>query len=302
VLDLKLDRPAAPPKDAATIILVRNAATASSRAGEAIEVFCVERSKQSRFLGGAIVFPGGKLDASDAAEEWGPLVTDPRPPVQKPAVPFTNDVAHLRALAIAACRETLEEAAMIHVTDSGREVTQDDLFVLRSRLASDPGALRAFLVERALRLDLQALHPLARWVTPEAESRRYDARFFVATARPGQSGAHDEHETMASFWATPADVLRRWEAGEVALAPPTHATLSLLSSCTTTDAVLALAARSCLDPICPRLVEQKGGDGPDTLALALPGDPEHEVHEPRVPGRSRYVLRGERWLAEDAPR
>jgi 8-oxo-dGTP pyrophosphatase MutT (NUDIX family) len=297
VLDIKLDRsPVAAPKDAATIILVRSAASAS-----AVEVFCVERSKQSRFLGGAIVFPGGKLDPSDADDAWTSLATDVRRPVRQPATPFANDGPHLRALAIAAARETLEEAAMLHSL-GGAAPTQEELFALRARLGSDAGALRAFLGERGLRLDLSALHPLARWITPEAEARRYDARFFVAVAPPGQTGAHDEHETMASFWATPTEVLRRWEAGEVQLAPPTHATLSLLSSCETTDAVLALAAASCLDPICPRLVRVTRADEADTLALTLPGDPEHEVRETRVPGRSRYVLRGDRWLPEDAPR
>ena len=38
------------------------------------------------------------------------------------------------------------------------------------------------------------------------------------------------------------------------------------------------------------------------VALALPGDPEHAVKDQRVPGPSRYVLRGERWQPEDAPR
>lgn len=295
MLDLKLDRGAAPAKDAATILLVRSADGPSG-----VEVFCVERSKESRFLGGAIVFPGGKLDPRDASEEWASLGTHARPPARRGAVPFTRDEAHLRALAVAACRETLEEAAMLLVAGAAA-VTQEELFALRARLASDPAALRAFLVERGLLLDLHALHPLARWVTPEAEARRYDARFFVAVAPRGQTGAHDEHETMASFWATPAEVLRRWEAGHVQLAPPTHCTLALLSSCASTDAVLALAAEGCLDPICPRLTRQQDG-AQQTLALTLPGDPEHEVPERRAPGPSRYVLRGGRWVAEDAPR
>ena len=173
VLDLKLDRASAPPKDAATIVLVRSAAVATG----GIEIFCVERSKQSRFLGGAIVFPGGKLDASDASPEWASLATDARDPARAGStVPFTSDAAHLHALAIAACRETLEEAAMLHVAGGSKDVTQDDLFALRARLGSESGALRSFLSERGLYLDLQALHPLARWVTPEAEARRYDAR------------------------------------------------------------------------------------------------------------------------------
>lgn len=289
VLDLKLDRDAAPTKDAATILLVRDAAAGG------VEVFCVERSKQSRFLGGAIVFPGGKVDPTDAAEDWRALTTDP-PHVRDSIEPFARDDAHLRALLIAACRETLEESALLHVV--GGTLRDEELLALRTRLTSEPTALRSFLRERGLRLDLDALHPLSRWITPIAESRRYDTRFFVAIAPEGQTGAHDDHETMASFWATPTEVLRRWAIGEVQLAPPTHRTLDILASSTTTDDVLALARRASLDPICPRLVPQKEADG-ETLALTLPGDPEHDVRESRVAGPSRYVLRGNRWLAEN---
>jgi 8-oxo-dGTP pyrophosphatase MutT (NUDIX family) len=285
VLDLKPDRAPVAPKDAATLILVRPAATTG------IEIFCVERNKQSRFMGGAIVFPGGKLDGSDLLAEWTPLTTPPRLPARG-TIPFTVSDAHFRSLAIAGARETLEEAAILHVHDGA--VTQDELFALRKELVTVPDALRAFLAKRRLRLDLAALHPFARWITPEAESRRFDARFFVAVAPEGQVGAHDEHETMASFWASPAEILRRWEAGEVQLMPPTHRTVALFADCASTDAVLAMADASNLDPICPRLVAQQ-----DTMALVLPGDPEHEVREVRVPGKSRYVLRGDRWHSED---
>jgi hypothetical protein len=171
--------------------------------------------------------------------------------------------------------------------------TEADLLVLRDQ---GDAALRAFLLARGLRLDLGALRPFSRWVTPTAEARRYDARFFLAKAPEGQRGAHDEKETMASFWATPADVLRRWTAGQVQVAPPTHRTIALLATCPNTQAAFELAERTVLDPICPQLVRQG-----DTLALALPGDPEHAVKDARTPGRSRYVLRGERWLDEDAP-
>lgn len=279
MLDLKLDREGVPPKDAATLILVRDAAASG------IEVFCVERNKKSRFLGGAIVFPGGKVDAGDSAPEWDAVTTAPRDPA-------------LRAHAIAACRESLEEAAILPL--DGGALSDAELSDLRKRHADDAAALRAFLGERDLRLDLGALHVFARWVTPAAENRRYDTRFFVAVAPPGQSGAHDETETTASFWASPAEVLRRFQAGEVQLAPPTHRTLALLAECNRPADVLALAARACLDPICPKLVPHKDAQG-ETLALVLPGDPEHDVREPRVPGGSRYVLRGERWQSEDAP-
>jgi len=293
VLDLKPDREPVTPKDAATIVLVRAGASAGG-----VEVFCVERNKKSRFMGGAIVFPGGKLDPSDVLAEWTPLTTPPRIP-SRSAVPFTANEGHFRALAIAAARETLEEAGILHVHDGA--VTQDELFALRKDMTESPDLLRSFLAARRLRVDLAALHPFARWITPVAESRRFDARFFVAIAPEGQSGAHDEKETMASFWAAPSEVLRRFDEGEVQLMPPTHRTLAMLADCATVKDVLLLASSTSLDPIMPRLVSHKDAGG-ETMALVLPGDPEHEVREMRVPGPSRYVLRGERWLPEDPPR
>jgi 8-oxo-dGTP pyrophosphatase MutT (NUDIX family) len=286
VLDLQIDREGVTPRDAATLVLVRDA-------GAGLEVFCVERNKKSRFLGGAVVFPGGKLDAADASDAWTDLVTEPRAP-QASSEPFSTGPSHLRALAISACRETLEEAAMLPL--AGGAASDDELGALRAKLAAEPAALRAWLAERRLRIDLSALHPFARWITPTAESRRFDARFFLGVAPGGQSGAHDEHETTASYWAAPGEMLARFDRDEIQLAPPTHRILALLAGESSAAGAIALAGASCLDPICPRLVPLG-----DTLALALPGDPEHAVREPRAPGRSRFVLRGDRWRPEDAP-
>ena len=107
---------------------------------------------------------------------------------------------------------------------------------------------------------------------------------------------------MASFWASPAEVLRRFEAGEVQLMPPTHRTIALLAGCATTDAVLAMAEASCLDPICPRLVPARRTTPARRWRSCCPATRSTTVREERVPGGSRYVLRGDRWLAEDPPR
>lgn len=257
------------PKDAATIVLVRDE-------GGRLQVFCVERSKQSKFMGGALVFPGGKVDASDSDPAWNDLIE-----------------GVFDRFAVAAERETLEEACMLHVGG----VEHETLVGLRSTLAEDAGALRAFLRSRSLKLDLNALHFLSRWITPAAETRRFDARFYVAIAPAGQPGAHDEHETTRSFWATPAEVLERWRSGDVQLAPPTHATITGLARCAKTADVIAWAARSSHEPICPKLVPSG-----DTIALTLPGDPEHDVkHRLLDVDWSRYVLRGEKWQPENAP-
>jgi 8-oxo-dGTP pyrophosphatase MutT (NUDIX family) len=273
VLDLDPSRAEVPPRDASTLIVVREGR-------DGVEVFCVERHPKSGFLGGAIVFPGGKVDPDDASPEWEPVISGPA----------TGDVAQR----IAGCREALEEAAILPIV--GGSLSHDELLDIRARALSNEHFIRTFLVTRALRLDLAALHPFARWVTPAAESRRFDTRFYVTVLPDGQRGAHDDRETTSSFWASPAGVLARFEEGRVQLLPPTHRSLELLATARTSSDAIAIAARMSLEPICPRLVPQG-----DTMALVLPGDPAHDVREVRAPGKSRFVLRSDRWLPEDAP-
>ena len=264
MLDLDPTRDGTTPRDAATLVLLRDTE-------HGVQVFCVERNKKSRFLGGAIVFPGGRVE--DADREGA-----------------TREDDHLR---VAACRETLEEAAILIANG---HVSNDDALALRERAKADPAAIRAFLTERNLRWNTNALVPLSRWITPKVESRRFDARFYIARAPEDQTGAHDMTETMASFWDTPAKILSRFDAKEIQLAPPTHRTLQILAECNDVAAAFARARASSLDPVCPELVQQG-----DTMALVLPGDPQHSVKEQRIAGASRYVLRGEHWRAESAP-
>jgi 8-oxo-dGTP pyrophosphatase MutT (NUDIX family) len=279
MLDFDFDRKAVEPKDAATLVLVRPS-------HDAIEIFFVERHTKSAFMGGALVFPGGKVDATDSDPGWLACTTPPRPQA------FAEDEARARSFAVAACREALEEATILPL--SGKTLTFDELVLLRKRIAEKQTSLLTHLLEHRLTMDLGSLHPLARWVTPVQEGRRFDARFFLAVAPEGQRGSHDDHETTASFWSTPERVLARFDLGEVQLAPPTHRTLEVLSKARTVDEAVGIAARADKEPICPRLVRHLAAEG-ETLALVLPGDPEHEVREPRVPGASRFVLRGERW-------
>jgi 8-oxo-dGTP pyrophosphatase MutT (NUDIX family) len=287
MLDLDPTRQGPPARDASTLIVARDAS------GGGIEVFCVERQKVG-FLGGAVVFPGGKLDASDLAPEWERSSTPPRPT----RTPIAADLAALRGLAIAACREALEEAAILPIV--GPAPAHAELLEWRKSLAEGTQTLRPMLEAKGVRLDLGALHALARWVTPVSESRRFDTRFFLFVSDGATTGAHDDHETTASFWATPSDVLARHASKELVLAPPTHRTLQVLAGARDAAEAVAIAAASRLEPICPRVVTQREAGG-DTIAIVLPGDPEHDVREARVPGPSRYVLRGDRFWPEDAP-
>jgi 8-oxo-dGTP pyrophosphatase MutT (NUDIX family) len=265
------------PVDAATLVLLRDAS-------DGLEVFCVERNRNSRFMGGALVFPGGKVDPEDRDPAWRPLLRAP-----DPRVPGDEEMRW--ALALAACRESLEEAAILPITGT---LSHDEAVALRDVLAGGAAGLREALLGRGLIIDLGALVPFGRWITPAAEARRFDARFFMLRTPAGQDGVHDDQETMSSVWAAPAAILARWEAHEVQLAPPTHYTLQWLSAHGTVQAALSAAQQMPMDPICPVLVDYDG-----TLALTLPGDPEHPQRDRITDGRSRYVLRDEQWRPEE---
>ena len=242
-------------------------------------------------MGGAIVFPGGKVEPADVMDAWVHLAQFP------PEMPgaWWDAHGHTRGAFVAACRETLEEACILHAIPP-----IDGERAAALRIASERDGFAEALRAGGLRIDASALRPFGRWITPAAESRRFDTRFFLARCPEDQDGAHDLKETVRSFWATPAEILRRFEAGDAQLFPPTHRTLENLSCCESVDAAFAVADASCLDPVCPLLVPHVDDAG-GTMALVLPGDPEHEIASRRVAGRSRYVLRGTMWRSEDAP-
>jgi 8-oxo-dGTP pyrophosphatase MutT (NUDIX family) len=279
VLDLDASREGVTPKDAATLILVRDAIAGG------VEVFCVERSKGSKFLGGAVVFPGGKLDAADYDAVWRELATPPR----APHTPIAADDDTLRALAVAACRETLEEAAILPLV--GEPLGDAEAVALRDAITRHDTTLADFVRARGGRLDLAALYPFARWVTPTAEARRFDARFYVAAIGSRSHGAHDAHETTASFWATPADVLARFVAGEIQLAPPTHRTLEILAASRTAREVLDATSTANLDAVCPRLVRHMDAHPPRRSRAPLERAARARPHAVRPPRRALCARR-----------
>jgi 8-oxo-dGTP pyrophosphatase MutT (NUDIX family) len=285
LLNFDPNRDPAAPRDAATVIVIRDTVAG-------LEAFCVLRHPRSSFLGGAVVFPGGKVDAADGDDAWHGLTEEPHPR----SIAFVSASASARTLAIAACRETLEEAGIVPVDGA---VT--DLDALRAEIAAPadagggPGALADALARRGHALALGALVPFSRWITPAAEPRRFDARFYLLVLPPGQVGKHDDHETTMSFWGRPIDVLDRAARGEIFLAPPTTRALELLADVGDVRGALTLAEEQTLEPICPLFIAS------DPPYLALPGDPSHEVPDRRIGGPTRFVLRDGRFVSEGAP-
>ncbi|MBM4363703.1 MAG: hypothetical protein FJ104_13560 [Deltaproteobacteria bacterium] len=279
-----------PTRDAATVVILREGAAGP-------EVFCVERHSRSRFLAGAIVFPGGKVDECDHHAAWSELAT----PLGARSLSLGQGDSLARALAVAALRESLEEAALL--ATAGRDLVGSEVEGLRAELrgadARGPGPLHDALRARGLRLDTARLEGFARWITPTFEPRRFDTRFYLLIAPEAQEGRHDDEETTRGFWARPADVLERWARGELQLAPPTSYTLERFAPATSVEEARRIARRESLAPLLPALLDDGG-----TSMLTLPGDRLHPT--PPLPDRApslptRFVLEAGRFVARHAP-
>ena len=152
-------------------------------------------------------------------------------------------------------------------------------------------AARELWEEAGVRVDPVDLVPLAHWVTPEIEIRRFDTRFFLARVPADQTAQHDDGETTELRWLAPAAAIAAAASGDIMLPPPTWTTLKRLSRHRTIDDVLRTAARTPIVRVQPMLIR---GDGP-TL-LTLPGDPTYPTIDGwEIPETTRFRLEDGRW-------
>ncbi len=259
-----LGGPALTPRDAATVILVRDAVDGAG----GVELFFVKRRADVRFMGGAFVFPGGKLDPDDASDA---IATDLDDEACRARID-ERDNPLARALHVAAARECLEESGVLL---SDRALSADALARARHALDVDKRGFAEVLAEHSATLALSRLAPFARWVTPQGETRRFDARFFIARADASTDASHDTRETVASAWLAPAEALARAERREIVLVPPTFRTVQQLASARTADEALALSP----SPV-PRF-EPVVRARESAFEILLPDDDEH-------PERARF--------------
>jgi 8-oxo-dGTP pyrophosphatase MutT (NUDIX family) len=153
-------------------------------------------------------------------------------------------------------------------------------------------AVREVMEEANLTLATGDLAPLAHWVTPEVELRRYDTRFFLARMPDGQEPRHDEGEMTALAWMSPAAAIAKFERREMLLPPPTWTTIRQLEKLASIDEVFAWASQRKVVRVMPGFVKT------ETLTmLTLPGDPLFPtVPGWEVPEETRFVLEeGARW-------
>jgi 8-oxo-dGTP pyrophosphatase MutT (NUDIX family) len=178
------------PKDAATLIIL-------DRDGTEPKVLMGRRNSGHVFMPGKFVFPGGRVDVGDgrgpASDEFDAQVAAKlMTRLRRGAGPN-----RARAFALAAVRETYEEAGLLIGRRTDRPIP--------------PAGPWAAFAERGIAPALSAFRFLARAITPPGRPRRFDARFFVVDdAEIGarlESPAGPSGEFDALAWLTLSETL-----------------------------------------------------------------------------------------------
>jgi 8-oxo-dGTP pyrophosphatase MutT (NUDIX family) len=225
---------------AATIVLFRN------RAEGPPELLMVERAATMAFAGGAMVFPGGRVDPGDVA-------------LAALQAPEIEDGAYR----IAAIRETLEEAGIAIAFDP--PPSPEETHAMRARL-HDGEAIGGVLGEHSLVLD--DLIPFARWLPAHAHMRIFDTLFYVAALPPGSpEPAVDATENVTARWTTAAELLAAADRGDAHIIFPTRRNLERLARYMSFADAVADAARHPVRAITPYAEEREGG-----MHLCIPDD------------------------------
>jgi 8-oxo-dGTP pyrophosphatase MutT (NUDIX family) len=260
-----------PVRAAATVLLVRD--VVGDDGGPAIEVCMLRRNLGASFAAGAHVFPGGSVDETDGDAEFETLCRG-RTDAEASA---TLGLAHGGlSFWVAAVRECFEEAGVVLAyPPAASDMLDASDPAVRERFAAHRDALNAgtdrfvdVCRTEGLELATDALHYISRWITPGFMPKRFDTRFFVCAAPPGQVALHDDGETIATVWLRPADALDRSRLGELDLLPPTLANLKTVGRFATTAELLDAAATMVEMPAMEAVVATEAGE----FKVLRPGD------------------------------
>jgi 8-oxo-dGTP pyrophosphatase MutT (NUDIX family) len=228
---------AVPTRDGATVMLVRD----GDHAEHPLEVFMLRRHPRTAF-GSVHVFPGGVVDASDAAADLDAFC----PGLTDADASAMLGVAHGgRAFWVAAIREAFEEAGVLLARGPDRVPLRLEDPAVEARFDQHRRAVHAghrslleVLLSEELVLAIDEVRYFSHWITPDGEPKRFDTRFFLARAPEGQAYAHDDDELIGSEWVRPGDALARHRAGGFALIEPTIVSLQDIGRFATCDELL----------------------------------------------------------------
>lgn len=259
------------PRPAATVVLVRDGPSG-------VEVFMLQRDPAVKFGGGNFVFPGGVVEDSDRD-----------PSVQQYCADHDDAGASRRlglergglAYWVAAVRECFEESGVLLAHDSRHRplamTGESDLAArveaYQQALIDGETTLAEVCEQLGLQLATRRLHYLSHWITPAVIPKRFDTRFFVTAAPPGQRARHCEQETIDHRWISPEDALTAHRRGQFEMMFPTVKTLEQLSGYASAASLIEAVARRAEVPATqPRVIQGSGG-----TRIIMPGEPGYDA-------------------------
>ena len=105
-------------------------------------------------------------------------------------------------------------------------------------------ATRELHEETGLSISADAWHDAGRRVTPPFGPRRFDSRMYLAeAAKAEEPSPEDPGELLDMQWESPAELVRRWRALEIRIAPPLIPILQEMASVDGEPTAADLAAR-----------------------------------------------------------
>ena len=236
-------------RPASTILLLRDGAA------KEIEVFMMVRHHQIEFNSGALVFPGGSVDAGDKEILARSDLCSGADGLGEADLGFR----------IAAIRETFEESGILLARPKGSTAPVDArrageiADAHRVALNYHKISFLSILADNGLQLALDTLVPYAHWITPEGLPKRFDTWFFLAAAPPDQLGAHDGRESTDSIWVSPREAVAGGESGRFKLPFPTTRNLIRLAKQPTVTAALDDARAMSIVTVMPVMTKTAEG-------------------------------------------
>ena len=192
------------PRPAATLVVLRES-------GGGPQVLLTVRPKSMRFMGGAVVFPGGSVAPADRDPRWEQV--SPLSQADASAVLGIDDPGAALGSFVAALREAYEEVGF----PPGRGPIEK----LERHLTDEPDRWLDRCLEVGVKLMTDELVPAGRWVTPLGSPIRFDARFFVVRAPEEWEPEPDPGEVDGAYWSTPEEALAELASEHSIMAPPT---------------------------------------------------------------------------------
>jgi 8-oxo-dGTP pyrophosphatase MutT (NUDIX family) len=253
------------PVPAATLVLLR------SRSAGGFEVLLIRRHSASKFAAGDFVFPGGKIETSDAPDDAAAWCRSVDAAHAARRLGLASAPSAALAHWVGVIRETFEEVGiLLAYAPDGRPVRLDDERYGRYRKAcqADHRAFWDMLRTERLILATDVLVYFAHWITPEIQPLRFDTRFFAAAMPEDQEAVADEREITEVRWLGAREAIDANVRGQLSLRNPTVRNLELFDGAPSIATALERLNGREVRTILPRVIIEG-----DKRRVILPGEP-----------------------------